>query len=459
MSAMLSVLLLVLSAWLAQEPAPLDFEFFRARVQPIFLAKRPGHARCISCHTAQTPMRLQPLAPGSTTWNEEQSRRNFDAVAREVVPGEPLRSRLLLHSLAIEAGGDRFHNGGRRWASQDDPEWQILAAWVRHLALTAPLMAADNGKVRIIQTNSAGDNVHIIDPATNKIVGEIKDIEVNHGAAASPDGSRIYVSNEADSTLDVVDVKTLTVIKKIRLKGHPNNISIGKDGGRVYVAIAESPGAVDIIDTASLTLVNIVQIEGAGHNTYVTPDGKYVVAGSIAGRSITVIDAPNEVPVWSMTFDRGVRPIAFEANPDGSTKRVFVQLSDFHGFAVVDFKARKEIARITLPDPPGVEKNLDGIQGSPSHGIGITPDGKTLWATSKWYGYVFAYSMPDLKLLGGVPVGMDPDWLTFTPDSKAVYVACAGSNWVSAVDVKTMKPIARIPVGQVPKRNITALLQ
>ena len=60
------------------------------------------------------------------------------------------------------------------------------------------------GKVRI-QTNSAGDNVHIIDPATNKVVGEITGIEVGHGAAGAPDGSRIYVSNEADSTLDVVD--------------------------------------------------------------------------------------------------------------------------------------------------------------------------------------------------------------------------------------------------------------
>ena len=63
--------------------------------------------------------------------------------------------------------------------------------------------------MRIIQTNSAGDNVHIIDAATNKVVGEITGIEVSHGAAAAPDGSRIYVSNEADSTLDVVDSKTL----------------------------------------------------------------------------------------------------------------------------------------------------------------------------------------------------------------------------------------------------------
>src|SRR5438552_2468665 len=97
------------------------------------------------------------------------------------------------------------------------------------LLCTLSVRAADK-KVRIIQTNSAGDNVHIIDPVTNKVVGVIEGIEVNHGAAVAPDGSRIYVSNEADSTLDVVDGQTLKVVKRIPLSGHPNNIAIGRDG-------------------------------------------------------------------------------------------------------------------------------------------------------------------------------------------------------------------------------------
>src|SRR2546425_7849847 len=176
------------------------------------------------------------------------------------------------------------------------------------------------GKVRIIQTNSAGDNVHVIDPVTNKVVGVIEGIEVNHGAAVAPDGSRLYVSNEADSTLDVVDGKTLKVTKKIPLSGHPNNIAIGRDGRRVYVSIAQAPGAVDVIDTQAQEKVKSIPVKGAVHNTYVTPDGKYVVAGSIAGKSMTVIDAQTEQPAWVVDFDLGVRPMAFERNPDGSTK-------------------------------------------------------------------------------------------------------------------------------------------
>ena len=105
---------LMLVGSLVQQPASpsiasasLDFEFFKTKVQPIFLAKRPGHARCISCHASGTPLRLQPLSPGSTTWNEEESRKNFEAVRRVVVPGS-VKSMLLIHPLDEQAGPDEL---------------------------------------------------------------------------------------------------------------------------------------------------------------------------------------------------------------------------------------------------------------------------------------------------------------------------------------------------------------
>ena len=109
--------------------ASLNFEFFKAKVQPIFLAKRPGHARCIACHGSGTPLRLQPLSAGSTSWNEDESRKNFEVIRRVAVPGN-LKSRLLVHPLDEQAGGDFFHNGGKHWSSQNDMEWQTLKAFV-----------------------------------------------------------------------------------------------------------------------------------------------------------------------------------------------------------------------------------------------------------------------------------------------------------------------------------------
>ena len=108
----------------------LDYEFFKAKVEPVFLNKRPGHARCVTCHTINhVPLHLVPLSPGSTTWNEEQSRQNFELVQRVVIPGS-MESPLLRHPLAIPAGGDPAHGGGKHFQSQENPEWLTLKAWV-----------------------------------------------------------------------------------------------------------------------------------------------------------------------------------------------------------------------------------------------------------------------------------------------------------------------------------------
>src|SRR5436190_15127133 len=142
-----------------------------------------------------------------------------------------------------------------------------LTIWQRSLAMHAALrvlrhswiilalssLPAWAGSALIYVTNSAGDSIHAIDPATNRVVQEIKGIEAAHGIAPSPDGARIYVSNEATSTLDVFDRASGALVKKVALSNHPNNIAVSRDGARVFVGIARGHGAVDVIDAKTLT--------------------------------------------------------------------------------------------------------------------------------------------------------------------------------------------------------------
>src|SRR5256885_3747658 len=117
----------------------LDFETYRTRIEPIFVKQRQGGVRCYDCHSVlATRLRLEPLSPGNSVWTTEQSRRNFEVISQLITPSDPLKSRLLLHPLAQEAGGDSSHTGGKFWASQSDPEWKILADWVRHSTETRP---------------------------------------------------------------------------------------------------------------------------------------------------------------------------------------------------------------------------------------------------------------------------------------------------------------------------------
>jgi len=129
-------LILFFTAWTQAAPArtpaasSLDFDTYKTRVEPLFLEKRPGHARCVVCHSTGTAFRLQALAPGQKTWSDEQSHKNFDTVNRFVLPGVVQKSRLLTMPLAHEAGGTEFHPGGKHWDSQTDPEWKLMADWV-----------------------------------------------------------------------------------------------------------------------------------------------------------------------------------------------------------------------------------------------------------------------------------------------------------------------------------------
>jgi len=334
------------------------------------------------------------------------------------------------------------------------------------------LEAAPKKVVRIIQSNSAGDNVDIIDPVTNKVVGQIKGIEVNHGVAAAPDGTKIYVSDEAASTLDVADAKTFEVFKRIPLSGHPNNITVTPNGAKLYVAIVQAPGGVDVIDTSTLTVIKTIRTSGGIHNPYVTPDGRFVLAGSIQSKSVSVIDTETDKIAWTIQLDRGIRPMTMSTNPDGSTKFIFVQMSDFNGFAVVDFATHKEIKRLQNPDlPPGrLPVPVGATQDHPgesqqggsdaSHGMAVTPDQKTLIVNSRLNDAVYLYSLPDVKPTGTIFLtGKGAAWITLTPDGKTAYVANAVTNDVSVVDLKAMKEVARIPVGFVPKRNATGVLE
>jgi len=317
-------------------------------------------------------------------------------------------------------------------------------------ALTAPLLAAS---VHIYVANSDDTKISVIDPASNTVVREIAVSPNPHGIVPSPDGSRFYVSSESKDVLDVVDRGTATIIRRVPIGTRPNNVAITRDGKRVYVCI-RGESWVDIVDTASLEKVKSVPVGKGPHNIYRTPDGEHMIATSMEGQKLTLINVRTEEPEASIPLDGVPRPLAIDANPDGTIARLFVQLSNLHGFAVVDYASRKITDRILLPPAPSGARPL--IPATFSHGIGVAPDHKTLWVTSLLNNSVSVFSLPQLQLITTIPVGRGPDWLTFTPDGRQCFVSNAGGNSVSAIDTIKLKEVAKIAVGKVPKRIIAA---
>src|ERR1700692_867316 len=246
-----------------------------------------------------------------------------------------------------------------------------LLAGVALCAVSSSFLAAQQSRLRVLQTNFAGDSVNIIDPATNKVGGEIRGMEAGHGIAVAPDGSRIYMSQEGLKRLIVIDGKTLQVTKEIPLSGGANLVDITPDGRWIFVAIsnewddlsafpqikAQPNGGVDVIDTVSLEKVKSIALKGGVHDLNVTPDGKYVIAGSSRGGKppsdmMDVIDTKSNEIAWSLLMSPAPSPMAIAKNPDGSTKTIYGQLGDLNGFAVVDFATQAKINEIKLPEIP-----------------------------------------------------------------------------------------------------------
>jgi YVTN family beta-propeller protein len=307
-----------------------------------------------------------------------------------------------------------------------------------------PLVA---GSVRVYVTNSGGDNISVIDPVTNTVTSEIKVSKNPHGIVPSLDKKRFFVSSEGENVMDVVDRASSQVIRRIPLGTRPNNVAITPDGRRVYVCIRQESW-VDIVDTVSLEKVKSVQVGRYPHNVYCTEDGKYMLATSMGDKKITAIDIKTEEPAFEIPLTGVPRPVVMDAGP----QHLFVQLSNLHGFAVVDYASRKTTQTINLPDAPADAKPL--IPQTFAHGMAITSDQKTLWVCSQLSNSVSVYSLPGLQLLGTTPVGIAPDWMVFTPDGKRAYISNTGSNSVSVLDVASRKELTRVMVGKEPKRLI-----
>ncbi len=319
------------------------------------------------------------------------------------------------------------------------------------LLLTMPLAA---GSTRIYVANTAGTTVSVIDTGKNKVVQEIKDIQVPESVAISPDGKRVYITQFTEKILTVVDRKSGKKIKEVPVSGHAADVAVTRDGKWILVCNTETPGALDIIDAATLQLVKSIPSKVKLHDVVVTPDSKFAIATTEGAGFIEVFDLQSQTIAWDHKFEAGTQVVQLDSNPDGSARRVYVQVARLRGFAVLDFATHQEVARVTLPD----DEPIVGTSQS-GHGLTISPDGKSIWVNCKAYNAAFIYSLPDLKYVGRVhtpalmppghdPISGSPNWITFTPDGKMAYISNAADRSVSVVDTTTLKITTRIPVGE-----------
>jgi YVTN family beta-propeller protein len=299
---------------------------------------------------------------------------------------------------------------------------------------------------KLYVTNSAGDDIHVIDLRTFRVIGTIKAGDRPHGAAASADGRFFFTTIEGDHTLRVLDTSTDKVVRTVRLTGLPNQCAVTPDGAYAGVPIRDSD-RVDLVDLGQGKILKSLPVK-VPHNCYNAGRKDRLFVTSMGGHTVNLIDLKAlrylaEIPVGGVP-----RPLA--VTRDETT--LYCALSDLHGFVIADIPQRKVVQTVRLP------ALLEGVKfpvpHTPTHGLELTPDGKELWVTSCGTDAVYVFDTASQKIVGKVDVGRGPNWLTFSPDGKYCCVSNVLGDDVSILDTAKRREVARVKVGKQPKRVV-----
>jgi YVTN family beta-propeller protein len=322
------------------------------------------------------------------------------------------------------------------------------------LCLPFCAVASEKGTVRqkLYVTNSAGDDVTVIDVATHKPIGRIEVGPHPHGIAVPASQDVIYVTIEGKSPGELVwiDPRTDKVVRRMNVGPAPNQLAVTPDGKFAYIPVSD--GYYEVVDLAQGKIIERILTSGRPHNTVCSADGRHMYLAPMGSpHKVTIVDTATHKPIGEIPFSNVVRPVALARDE----KRLYVEVDGLVGIEVADVDARKMIHRITAELGP---EHRD--YPSRSHGIGIRPDQKEIWECDVEHQEVHVYDLAGDKprQIATIPIGSQVYWLTFRTDGRICYVSARGGNAVAAVDTETKRIVARIPAGKAPKRLIVVTL-
>jgi YVTN family beta-propeller protein len=295
--------------------------------------------------------------------------------------------------------------------------------------------------------NSQGDDITIIDLATQKVVKTLKVGPIVHGVCAQADGRRAFATIESEHSLKVIDTKTNEVTDTIPLGGQPNECAATSNGRYVVVPLLAPVNASVVVDVEQKKVVKSFKTVHP-HNCF-TPEG--------GSNSIVYCEERDAFRIHRIDLDKmevtNEVKVAGDPRPFVVTKderTLYTALSGLHGVAIVDI-ANQTMSQLALPPMPWMACHVEP-PNTPVHGIGLTPDGKKLWITSVADAGIYVYDIAGKKLGKKITVGGCPNWIGFSADGKYAGVSTADSDDASILDVKAEKEIARVKVGTAPKR-------
>ena len=306
---------------------------------------------------------------------------------------------------------------------------------------------------KLYVANSAGNDIHVIDPATLQVLRRIEVGPEPHGLVATAAGDRIFVTIEntkGDSgELLWLDPFTDTVTRRMKIGPRPNQLACTPDGKLVYIPCDDATWWV--VDTTKGEVLKKIATGGRPHNTLCSGDGKRMYLGPKGSYHVLIADTSTHELAGEIPLSDAPRPLALSRDE----KRLYVNVDTLIGFEVADVSARKVLHRVEAEVPAELLR-----KASRSHGIGLRPDEKELWMCDVYHDrtYVFDVTVEPPRQIATIPMKGGGYWMCFSPDGRTCFISERIGNTVAAIDTRTKETVGRVTVGQVPKRNLVLTL-
>ncbi len=307
--------------------------------------------------------------------------------------------------------------------------------------------------------NTDSGDVSVVAIPEHRVVSTIDVGAYIDDVTASHDGRVVY-ANRVESSghplskrigesgeVVAIDAQTEEILWRVDVHGWPHHMTVTRDDRFVFVPLFNRP-YIEVVDTQRRETVGLIPAVIGTHGTRLSPDGRRLYTGSMMMDMLTVFDVESRRPVKRLPTRDAVRPFTMTADE----KTLFVQLSRFHGFQVVDLETNQIVREVVLPELPDDVSTPQYYPHTVNHGLELSPDDRYLFAAGSVAGYVCVYELPDLELAATIPVGSEPNWIVFSSQGRFAYVSNRGSDTVSVISVETLSEVEQIDVGQYPQR-------
>jgi YVTN family beta-propeller protein len=284
----------------------------------------------------------------------------------------------------------------------------------------------------VLLIDKLGGHVRFLDPTTLAEGSNIELPKNPHDFALSADhrfayvpiyGPGVYNRNpEPGHELYVLDLAERKVAKAIDLSPHRSPHGVQIDSRGLLYVTAELERKILVVDPTAGRVIDTIDHEGSGHWLALLPDdSKAYVANKNDKPFVSVLDLKARKQIARVPMPNGTQGIT--ASPDG--KRVIAMDFAKPEIAVIDTATETVLDRIALANA-----------SEPAYKAYYSPDGK--WLLTMAGSTIAIFDAANLQApQRTVTVGASPMGIGFSADGKTALVANHGDGTVSVLDLGT----------------------